>query len=259
MGRSAEVAGSTRYDERIRDLAQLIGSVGVPTFVRIGFEFSGEWNGYSPWVYPEAFRHVVDLFRAEHVDNAAFVWCYEASCPPDFDEQGADGWRWYPGDDYVDWFAVDLFAPSAFSGSPGRSGRPTRLGSTLKFLAMAEAHRRPVMVAESGAVTVGITPDEQDGQQDWDAWFGPFFEFLAAHPGIKAFHYCNTDWKNNRTAQLNDWQDGDVAHNAWIARHYAQALRDPRFLNRPELPLLRGWKPLPGPAMERQPAPGASR
>jgi hypothetical protein len=235
-----EVARSDEHDDHIRDLARVVRDVGVPSFVRIGFEFSGSWNGYTPVDYPRAFRHVVELFREEHADNAAFVWCWEASAPGDFDSHEQDAWRWYPGDDVVDWFGLDLFRPEAFIAcAPG--ARSTMHINSLRFLDMAEKYGKPVMVAESSAVTVGITPDEQDGRRDWAAWFEPFFAFLAEHPGIKAFHYCNTDWTQSESAQANGWLDSDILHNAFLAARYAQELRDPLYLHKADLHLLRGW------------------
>lgn len=256
-----EIAVSDRYDDHIRFVARAVRNVGAPTFVRIGFEFSGSWNAYTPYVFPKAYRHVVDIFREEKVDNAAFVWCWEASCAGDFDEKGRDDWRWYPGDDYVDWFGLDLFNSNDFSGSAGagRSARNSRYGNTLKFLAMAEEHKRPVMIAESGAVLVGITPDEEDGRRDWAMWFEPFFELMGKHPGIKAFVYCNSDWKNNGAAQAQGWKDGDISHNDYIARLYAETLRDPVFIHKKDLPLLRDWKPLPVHERPKEPAPTGPR
>lgn len=254
-----EIATSTRYDDHIRDVARSIKHIGVPAFIRIGFEFSGSWNGYHPYVFPKAYRHIVDLFREEHVDNAAFVWCWEGSCPGDFDQRDKEGWRWYPGDDVVDWFGADLFIQGDFSGTAGRSGRSSRYGNTLKFLDMAEEHHRPVMIAESSAITVGITPDEMDGRRDWEAWFDPFFQLLADHPGIKAFFYCNTDWKHNHDAQAQGWLDADISHNDYIGKRYAQQMHDPVFLHKRELPLLKGWTPPPpqpeGPAAPKPPPP----
>jgi hypothetical protein len=240
-----QIASTSKYDDHIRYVARSIRNAGAPTFVRIGFEFSGKWNDYHPYVYPKAYRKIVDIFREEKVDNAAFVWCWEATCPGDFDEHGKDGWRWYPGDDYVDWFAVDLFNQADLAGTMGRNGRLSGYGNVLKFLDMAEEHHRPVMIAESGAVLVNITPDEEDGKRDWAAWFEPFFKLMATHPSIKAFFYCNSDWKHNRNAQEMGWGDGDISHNDYIAKMYALQMHDPVFMHKQDLPLLRDWKPLP--------------
>ncbi|MBM3985944.1 MAG: hypothetical protein FJ296_09700 [Planctomycetes bacterium] len=245
-----DLARPSRYDEHVRDVAILVRKLGVPTFVRIGYEFNGPWNGYSPGYYPLAFRRIVEIFREEGVRNAAFVWCWEASSPADFDELDEGAWRWYPGDDVVDWFGLDLFKATNFTPqTPGRSvssGFP----DTLRFLAMAEKHRKPVMVAESSASMVEITAQEADGRRDWTAWFEPFFAFLAANPAIKAFHYINHDWKGSTAAESNGWKDADISHNAWLARRYANEMRDPLYLHVGELPLLLGWSAAPRGAVE---------
>jgi len=109
-------------------------------------------------------------------------------------------------------------------------------------------------------VLVEITADEADGRRDWAAWFEPFFAFLARHPGIKAFHYINSDWKDNRTAASNGWMDGDISHNAYIAKRYAEELRDPMFIHRGSLALLNGWfEPAGRAAREQPPAGNATR
>jgi len=227
-----EVARGDGHDDHLRDLARVVRDAAAPTFVRIGFEFPGDWS-YTPIEYPRAFRHVVELFREEGVENAAFVWCWGSSAPGDFDQREQDAWRWYPGDDVVDWFGIDLFDPVAFAAAPEYGKRSAKLENTLHFLDMAQQHGKPVMVSECSAVLVDITPDEQDGRRDWDAWFEPFFAFLAENPGIKAFQYCNTTWKAG--------QDGDIAHNALIAARYAREMEDPLYLHRADLHLLRGW------------------
>ncbi len=251
-----ELSRPSRFDEHVRDVALTVRKLGVPTFVRIGYEFNGPWNGYSPVYFPLAYRRIVEIFREEQADNAAFVWCWEASSPGDFDARDDDAWRWYPGDDVVDWFGLDLFNAADFSPQSLSRGQVSRYGNTLRFLELAERHGKPVLLSESGAVYVDITAAEADGRRDWAAWFEPFFAFMAAHPIIKGFHYCNSDWKGNATAQANGWKDGDISHNAWIARRYAEELRNPVYLHSGELHLLRGW---PGAADGgAQPPAGAS-
>lgn len=82
----------------------------------IGFEFNGPWNGYNQGLYPIAFRRFVDLLREEGAHNIVTIWCYEPNSPGDFDAVGPDGEPlWYPGDEYVDWFGLDLFYHSCFT------------------------------------------------------------------------------------------------------------------------------------------------
>jgi hypothetical protein len=225
--------------------------------VRIGPEFNGEWSGYSPGYYPLAYRRIVEIFREMGVDNAAFIWCWEASSPSDFDEQDEGAWRWYPGDDVVDWFGLDVFGVVGFTPQPPGRGQNTRYEDTLRFLAMAERHRKPVLVSESSAVHVEITPAAADGPRDWAEWFEPYFAFLAANPVIKGFHYINYDWKGSTSAEENGWMDADISRNAWLARRYAEELRDPIYLHSPDLPLLNGWF-APPPARSGGPGPERS-
>jgi acetyl esterase len=119
FGIDHEVASSSRFDGRIQDLVRIVKEFGKPIIVRIGGEFNGPWNGYHPYAYPQAFRKIVEMFRAAQVDNAAFVWCYEPAAPGDFDEHNADGeYKWFPGADVIDWFAIDWFNTDDFTISP---------------------------------------------------------------------------------------------------------------------------------------------
>jgi hypothetical protein len=66
--------GNGQYDDKIRRLARAYKNLKQDIFLRIGYEFNGPWNGYNPTAYINAYRRVVDIFRAEGVTNVAFVW-----------------------------------------------------------------------------------------------------------------------------------------------------------------------------------------
>jgi hypothetical protein len=240
----AEIASGDRYDARLLDLVRAIGVVDGPVFVRIGAEFNGHWNGYEPYAYPRAFRRIVGMFRDEGVDNVAFVWCYEPSAPDDFDVRDEDGsWRWYPGDDVVDWFGIDLFDASQFRGSTGRRGVLSQAGRTEAFLRMALRHGKPVMLAEVSAARVDITPDAADGRLDWEGFFGTLFEFLDRNPNVMAFNYINVDWTAVGEYARQGWKDARLERNEWLAGRYRERLAGPRFLHADGVSELNGWSP----------------
>jgi len=142
FGIDDQVARTDRFDGRIAEVADLCRRHGSPIFFRIGGEFNGPWNGYHPFDYPEAFRKVVRIFRERGVENAAFIWSYEPSAPNDFDAKDADGrWKWFPGEEYIDWFALDVFARRDFSAAfpAGPKNRPTERGRSERFLALDDA------------------------------------------------------------------------------------------------------------------------
>jgi hypothetical protein len=254
------IALSDTYDDLIRAVGRVIRDFGDPVFVRIGFEFNGSWNGYHPGIYPKAFRKFVDLLR-EEANNFATIWCYEPNGPDDFDAVGSDGQPlWYPGDDYVDWFGIDLFQHTQFvsnadsqsarlaTGSDRAQVRPGgRTGSrasetpydrTVRFLEMARQHGKPVYLSEVAAVNAYLTPDSEDpdfadGKADWALWFEPFFAFLAEHPEIKGFNYMSQDYRGTRYEAIG-WGNARIQTNSYVKEQWINALRDERFLHAPQ-------------------------
>ncbi|MFY9390942.1 MAG: glycosyl hydrolase [Limnochordia bacterium] len=250
------IARTTRYDGLIRAVGRIIRDYAAPVFVRIGFEFNGPWNGYNQGLYPIAFRRFVDLLREEGAHNIVTIWCYEPNSPGDFDAVGPDGEPlWYPGDEYVDWFGLDLFYHSCFTsvasvgmssdgdGLVGRSSAGGRLGRlyksqyerSIRFLDMARRHGKPVMLSEVAAVDAHLTPDSEDpgfvdGKADWDLWFGPFFSFLEEHPEIKGFIYMSQDYRGTRY-EKNGWGDSRIQINSFILDRWVETLRDERFIH----------------------------
>ena len=52
---------------------------------------------------------IASAFRRHGLDEVAAVWCYH---PAGGRKQYP---RYYPGDEYVDWWAIHLFSPSHFT------------------------------------------------------------------------------------------------------------------------------------------------
>ena len=218
------------YDARINDLGKLFAAYGYPLFVRIGFEFNGDWNGYTPYIYPKAFQYMVEKFRGNGAFNVATSWCGEAAAPADFGEQNSSGeWKWYPGDDAVDWACMDVFNHLDFQDPSNGTHPPQSYQNVEAFLAFSGSRGKPVSLDESSAVDVAITTDAADGANDWAVWFAPFFTFIKTNPIIKSFNYANGDW-TKVTAQPN-WSNANIATNAVITANYVQELQDPRYLN----------------------------
>lgn len=243
FGIDQEVASSTRFDSRLDDLAKAVREFGQPVMVRIGGEFNGAWNGYHPYAYPQAFRKIVRMFREAGVANAAFVWCYEPSASGDFDEQNAQGqWKWFPGDDVVDWFSIDWFNTSDFTGPlvGGRQGRqPTAHGRSRKFLDLAVAHRKPVIVAESAPCGYDLA-DPQQAEAAWREWFEPYFQLIAERPEIKWFHLISYDWTRSRAFTENGWKNNDFTAAQALLDRLVEELKKPRYLHAAERKTLAG-------------------
>jgi acetyl esterase len=246
FGIDHEVASTTRFDERIQDLVRIVKEFGRPVIVRIGGEFNGRWNGYHPYAYPQAFRKIVEMFRAAKADNAAFVWCYEPAAPGDFDERNEAGaYKWFPGDDVIDWYAIDWFNRDDFTGplTGGRPGRNTLTphGRSRKFLDMAVAHQRPVMIAESAPCRYDLS-DPAQAEAAWQEWFEPYFTLIAQRPEIKWLHLISYDWTRASYFAQTGWKNNDFTTSPALLEKLVAELRKPQYLHAGDKALLKDYR-----------------
>lgn len=233
------VAYTSQYDARIQSFINVVRAYGKPVMLRLGGEFSGSWNGYHPYAYPVAFRKIVNMFRASGATNVAFVWCYEPAAANDFDAVDANGnAKWYPGDGYVDWFSIDLFAAHDVGGpAGGHGGSVTPFGRTIRFLDLAVAHRRPVVVAESSPSQFDLTT-ATDASKAWSEWFTPYFALIQSRSEIKWFHYINYDWTKASYYASSGWKNNDLTLSASVSVQYKSELGKAKYLHAGELHLL---------------------
>ncbi len=196
-----------QYDKQISNFREFLDSLQRPVYIRLGFEFNGFWNGYKADTYIPAFIRVEEEIRKSSCP-AAIVWCYS----PDGSDK--DFMRFYPGDEHVDWWAIDLFAPAHFSDS-----------SAIAFLDSARAHHKPVMIGESTPRRVGVL----DGRKSWDAWFKLYFDMIHSYPQIKAF--CYIDWNWAEYKQWKDWGDARIEKNKMVRDLYEHELENDLYLN----------------------------
>jgi hypothetical protein len=139
------VAG--RYDKYIRQSAEAAAAWGHPLFLRFAQEMNGDWfpwgigvGGNTARDYREAWHHVFWIFRNHGADNVRWVWS------PNEDAGGGHPLSvFYPGDEFVDWMAIDGFC---WGGTLGWPSFTTIFGSTYDRLVKLTS--KPIMVAETG-------------------------------------------------------------------------------------------------------------
>jgi len=208
-----------QFDPQIQAFCRELRDFAIPTFVRIGFEFNGPWNGYRSDTYIAAWQRIVNAFRKNHVDNVATIWCY---CPlpstreePNVGRIDRDYQAFYPGDDWVDWWSIDLFSPEMFT-----------LDNTQWFLEDAATHGFPVMIGESTPRWIGGV---QQAEEAWAKWFDPFFAFIRVQPTIKAFCYINWAWDSY--PEFQGWGDARIEINLSLLDRYKNELANPWFVH----------------------------
>lgn len=182
------------YDSYFKDiLIPYFKSINRPVFLRIGYEFNGEWNEYNPTKFINAWRHIVNLMRAENVTNVAFVWQSSG-----YSESVSHLMQWYPGDEYVDWLGFSQFWTSGNG-----------------ICSIAREKGKPVMIAEAAPMSDVKT---QRNPEIWDTWYTTkFFDYIYANQDvIKAVAYINVDWNSqpmweyNPPTQATYWGDSRI-------------------------------------------------
>lgn len=243
------VAGA--YDANVDKLLQLAALVEGRVYLRVGYEFDGAWNvDYSdPARYVAAYRHIADRVRSDGGENIEFVWQASASPVDDVLDGGhEDIARFYPGDEYVDWFAISWFHhPDATPSAPvdHQPATPRELAGEL--LAMARAGRKPVMIAEAAPQgfdlarlsrrsisdiwdgDAGTGPTRLSAEEIWREWYEPLFRFLKDNRDvIRALAYINCNWDAQAMwgppYAAGYWGDSRLEVNAELAERFSRAV-----------------------------------
>lgn len=195
------------HDGKIRELANILKEMKSPVFLRPGYEFGGNGQGQyaakEHWV--EAWKRIHDIFKEAGVINVAFVWNTLDEC---------DFYAYYPGDDYVDWWGINVFHNNADQNT-----------FIELFIREAAKHKKPVMIAESTPRYIGSV----GGGAAWNIWYSPYFNLISKYPHIKAFCYINASWKDypDRTFAF----DCRIQSNPYVQAKYREMLSNKKFIN----------------------------
>lgn len=199
------LAGS--YDKNIKKLGEWIREAERPVYLRIGYEFDLPDNRYDPEKYKAAFRYIVDKLRQQGVENAAYVWHSYSHVNP-----GYSTMAWYPGDEYVDWFALTFFDPYNHA-------------DMIRFVRLAEHRHKPLMLAEATPTYLG-TPL---GERSWHRWFEKFFTFIEDN-NVKAACYINSNWDAQPMWQIQGWGDARIQVNPVVQENWLKEIRKEKYL-----------------------------
>jgi hypothetical protein len=149
---------------------------------RAGFSLTAHYGDPdkldAPEIYVGVHRHIHDVMApiAPHITWVMGGLVAQAR----WDGAYAD---WYPGDDYVDWLAIDLYSGLIVDDGPmqGRRSSPDFVDAAEPAWSQMQAlgTGKPIMILEFGA---------NRDMPDRAKWFGGFFQAVkSTHRQVKAF------------------------------------------------------------------------
>jgi hypothetical protein len=200
-------------DDNLKRIGRVLKNSRRPVYLRVGYEFDYPDNHFDPAGYVKVFRRIHDLLSAEKVGNVAYVWhSYGYGVTDDLS-------RWYPGDDYVDWFGV-----SFFGGNKPETKRKVDLAMT-RVADFARRRNKPLMIAEATPRGIGVT----HGEESWRRWFAPCFDFIERND-VRAFCYINWDWESIPMFRGQGWGDTRIQINEYVKSAWLLETKKPRYL-----------------------------
>jgi len=116
-----------KYDDQLRAFADAARDTDIPIF----FDYDGEMNNAHPWGgryeggtaahFRDAYRHIIDVFRAEGATNVTFLIQYGAPngyAAGSYWEPFEQFANYYPGDDYIDWIGLSVYGEPIYGTGP---------------------------------------------------------------------------------------------------------------------------------------------
>jgi len=208
-----------KRDNELRRLAAALRDAHVPVLLRIGYEFNNPWAPYDSANYRVTFRRVVEIMASSNASKVAAVWNATA-----VGLDGRDFMAWYPGDDVVDWWSINLFGREDFS-RPG----------TARFLDEARKHRKPVVIGEAAPVLATDDPKRVRGPRSEDEamrWFQALEKLLAQRPEIQGVSLIAVNWRRlEKTLPGSGWPDTRLAQWPRVLKMWRADVASPRFVN----------------------------
>lgn len=191
------------YDDLIRQRARDVKALGEPFLLAFRWEMDrpnlrGQVGSAADYV--AAWRRTKRIFDEVGATNVGWVWAPTA-------KGFTDGYAqdYYPGDEYVDWVAVDAYT--------GSQVRPFADVMTPFMRFSAKHGQKPVMIAEFGL-------SHRAGRRT--AWLAAAREYVKDNPRIKAVLYFNGDMNDgpDRQFALDNSSSGRRAFHSWLADPY---------------------------------------
>lgn len=197
--------------------------------LRFAHEFNGTWYpwGDKPEALKAAWRHLHNMFEKKGLGHAV-EWVWSAN-NADVDSYN-DITRYYPGDDVVDYLAIDGYNwGSNYSFSRWKSFDET---FSQQYVKMIDSYPdKPILITEVSSSEPHDTPnpavgqdgDDSDAFESKDLWISDMMDRIkASYPAVRAIVWFNTNKELNWGLTL-EGNTGLSAYNNAVSDSYFAA------------------------------------
>ncbi len=169
-------------DDELDNMIEGFKFLGIPVFLRIGYEFNNMPQNIEPKYTGEQFQEIFRVFtkKIREADlEIATVWNVSLSGLIQSDKIE----QYYPGDEWVDWISFNAFTSDLCNGEHYL---------TIKVCEMADSGQKPVLIGEASQNWPLNTVNNLDG--NYSDFCTPYFAMMKRRTNIKQTIYINWDW-----------------------------------------------------------------
>jgi hypothetical protein len=193
-----------------------------PIFLRWASEMNGPWTAYGkdPALYIEKFRLISKVMK-EEAPNVAMVWTPFAEPVRLID-------AYYPGDDWVDWVGMNIYAVYVNNGDPFRPAAQKDIIAWLRWIHDNYGPRKPVHISEFAATIFCKGTSEDTVPFAVDRMKKFYGAIRDQFPRVKSVNwFC---WDTIRAKRANN--NYSIIDDGRALAAYRRLVADPHFLDR---------------------------
>ena len=211
-----------KFDNDLKAWAREAKAFDSPILIEWGtepngkwFSWNGRWNGGAiegPRRYVAAYRHIVDLMRAEGAANLQWVWHVNWFDEP---EQKWNRFEnYFPGSAYCDWVALSVYGPLTPRAVDGTESFRFKMSAAYPRLAKLTPEK-PIVIAEFGC-------DIHHRKVDASEWAKSALDdlFSGRWPAVIGFCWWNESWENDDVRKHNT--DMNILHDDRLMKAFRE-------------------------------------
>ncbi len=191
---------SGAFDSYLTKYADDAKAFGKVVWLRPFHEMNGNWypwggtvNGNSARDFILAWRRVKQIFAGRGATNVKFVWCPNAESVPN--TTGNAITRYYPGNAYVDYMAIDGYNFGTSSSWSRWRSFSQIFGSA--YTKLAALNTKPIFIAETASVSQG---------GDKSAWIKEmFYSIEVRYPRTRGVVWFNSGSQYSFKVEQSAW------------------------------------------------------